>query len=151
MRRSRPRATVWQRFRAGAQIAAIDILEHDEVFAVGGNAQVVNLHDVLVRQRRVDARLGLQHLHEARVVGQARQHTLDDDHLFEAFFAARTPEKQLGHGAHGEALEQLVVAQGACVAADATQDVPMAGVAAHRLLLVAPSNCWAVLRLRHGR
>ena len=99
------------RVQQGAEVATVHVLEHDEVFALGGNAQIVNLDDVLVRQRGVDARLDLKHLHETRVVGQARQQAFDDDHLFETFFATRPPEIQLGHGAHGKAVEELVVAQ----------------------------------------
>ncbi len=93
------------------EIAAVDVLEHDEVLALGGDAEVVDLHDVLVRQRGVDARLDLQHLHEAHVLGQPGQHALDDHQLLEALLATRAAEVELGHRADREALEQLVMAE----------------------------------------
>ena len=98
-----------------AQIATVHILEHDEVLALGRNAEVVNLHDVLVRQRSVDARLGEQHVNEAFIGGQMRQNALDGHRLFEAFFAIGSAQVQLGHVAHGEAVEKLVVSESIAV------------------------------------
>ena len=102
-------------FRVGvqkrAQITAVHILKNDEVFTVGGNAQVVDLDDVFMRQRGMDARFCLKHLHESRVVGQTRQDTFDDHQLFETLFATCAPEEKLGHGAHGKAIEELVVTE----------------------------------------
>ncbi len=37
------------------QIVALDVLQHDEVLAVLGDPEIVNLDDVPVRERRVDA------------------------------------------------------------------------------------------------
>ena len=71
----------------------------------------MDLNDVLVRQRGVDARLDLQHLHESHVLGEAGQDALDDDQLLEAFLAAGAAEVQLGHGADGKTLEELVVSK----------------------------------------
>jgi hypothetical protein len=58
-----------------AQVVALDEFEDDEVFAGLRDPEIVDLDDVAVRERRVDARLGEQHLDEAvvlREVGRIR-------------------------------------------------------------------------------
>ena len=94
-----------------AQVVALDELQHDEVLAVLGDPEVVNLHDVAVRERRVDARLGEQHLDEALVLREVREDPLDGDELLEAFGRDDAAFEDLGHAAHGDQLEQLVLAE----------------------------------------
>ena len=81
------------------------------MLALGRHAQVVNLHDVLVRQRSVNARLGEQHANEALVGSQMRQDALDGHRLLEALFAKGSAHIQLGHIADGEAVEELVLSE----------------------------------------
>ena len=70
-----------------AQVVPFDVLEDDEVLAALGDAEVVDLDDVAVRERRVDARLGEQHVDEALVRGEVREDALDGDELLEALRA----------------------------------------------------------------
>ena len=72
-----------------AQVVALDVLEDDEVLAVLGDPEVVDLDDVAVRERGVDARLGQQHLDEALVLREVGEDALDRDELLEAFGARR--------------------------------------------------------------
>ena len=93
------------------QVVALDVLEHDEVLPVLGDPQIVNLDDVAVRERRVDARLGQQHLDEPLVLREVREDPLDGDELLESFRADDAALEYLGHAAHGDQLEELVLAE----------------------------------------
>ena len=66
-----------------AEVLAVHVLHRDEVRPVD-RADVEDLHDVRVRQRRGDARLVQQHLDERAVLVHRRQDALDDDELLEA-------------------------------------------------------------------
>ena len=94
-----------------AQVVALDVLEDDEVLAVLGDPEIVDLDDVAVRERRVDARLGQQHLDEALVLREVGEDALDRDELLEAFGRDDTAFEDLGHAAHGDLLEELVLAE----------------------------------------
>ena len=76
-----------------------------------GDPEVVDLDDVAVRERRVDARLGEQHLDEALVLREVGQDALDGDELLEAFGGDDAAFEDLGHAAHGDQLEELVLAE----------------------------------------
>ena len=93
------------------QVVAFDVLEHDEVLPVLGDPQIVNLDDVPVRERRVDPRLRQQHLDEALVLREVREDPLDGDELLEAFRGHDAAFEYLGHAAHGDQLEELVLAK----------------------------------------
>jgi hypothetical protein len=94
-----PRQHVEQR----PQVAAIDILEDDEVLALLRDPEVVDLDDVPVGQRGVDARLGHQHADEPGVTGVGREDPLDGDGLLEPLVPHRAPSIDLGHSANGDA------------------------------------------------
>ena len=94
-----------------AQVVALDVLEDDEVLAVLRDAQIVDLDDVPVRERRVNARLGQQHLDEAFVLREVGKDALDRDELLEALGRDDTAFENLGHTAHGDQLEELVLAE----------------------------------------
>ena len=94
-----------------AQVVALDVLEDDEIFALLGDAEIVDLDDVAVRERRVDARLGEQHLHEALVLREVGEDALDRDAFLEALRRDDASLENLGHPAHGDLLEQLVLAE----------------------------------------
>ena len=93
------------------QVVTLDVLEHDEVLPVLGDPQVVNLDDVAMGERRVDARLGQQHLDEPLVLREVREDPLDGDELFESFRGDDAAFEYLGHAAHGDQLEELVLAK----------------------------------------
>ena len=94
-----------------AQVVALDVFEDDEVFAVLRDAQIVDLDDVAVRERRVDARLGQQHLDEAVVLREVGKDPFDRDELLEAFSGNDAALEDLGHAAHGDLLQELVLAK----------------------------------------
>ena len=100
-----------QLFGDDAEVVPFDVLEDDEVFAALGNSEIVNLDDVAMGERRMDARFREQHVHEAIVGGQVRQDPLDGDELLEALRADHAPLEHLGHAADGDWLEQLVLAE----------------------------------------
>ena len=93
------------------QVVALDVLEDDEVLAVLGDPQIVDLHDVAVGERRMDARLGQQHRDEPLVLREVGEDSLDGDELLESFRAHDTAVVDLGHAAHGDQLEQLILAE----------------------------------------
>ena len=104
-------AVAGDRLHDRAQVVALDVLEHDEVLALLGDPEVVDLHDVAVRERRVDARLGQQHGHEPLVGDQVGLDALDRHQLLEALGADDAALVHLGHAADGDAFEQLVLAE----------------------------------------
>ncbi len=93
------------------QVVALDVLEHDEVLAVLRDPEIVNLDDVAVRERRVDARLGQQHLDEALVLREVGEDALDRDELLESLRGDDAALEHLGHAADGDRLEELVLAK----------------------------------------
>ena len=95
-----------------AQVVALDVFEDDEVLALSSEiAQIVDLDDVAVRERRVDARLGQQHLDEALVLREIGQDAFDRDELLETFGGDDAAFEDLGHAAHGDLLQELVLAE----------------------------------------
>ena len=94
-----------------AQVVALDVFEDDEIFALLRDTEIVDLDDVAVRQRGVDARLGEQHLHEALVLREVGEDALDRDVFLEAFRRDDPSLEHLGHPADGDLLEQLVLAE----------------------------------------
>ena len=71
----------------------------------------MDLDDVAVGKRRVDACFGEQHLHEALVLHQVGEDALYRDVLFEPFGTDDTALEDLGHATDGDRLEQLVLAE----------------------------------------
>jgi hypothetical protein len=74
-------------------------------------ADVVDVRDVGVRERRRQARLVEEHPDEAMIGGVVRQHALEHEQLLELLDPGRARQVDLGHAADGEAVEQLVLAQ----------------------------------------
>ena len=101
--------------RAGAhdldEVVAAQVLHRDEVLVVDV-ADVVDLHDVRMIERRGDARLVEEHAHELGIVGAVAQDPLDDEVLLEALDRLRARQEDLGHAARGQARDELVLAKG---------------------------------------
>ena len=65
------------------QVVPAQVLHRDEVLVLDG-ADVVDLDDVRMVERRGDTRLVEKHAHELRIVGPVAQDLLDDEVLLEA-------------------------------------------------------------------
>ncbi len=101
----RPRAV-----HARAQVTTVDVLHHDEVLVLVALPQVQDLHDVGVAQGGRDLGLADEHGVEAIVFAVAPADLLDHHRALEALHALDTPEEDLGHAPHGDALYDLVLA-----------------------------------------
>ena len=88
-----------------AQIAAVDVLHHQEVLAVVTEADVEDLDDVAVTQVREDVGLGDQELDEATILRQMRQDPLDGDRLLEPASSDGLAAEDLGHATGADALD----------------------------------------------
>jgi hypothetical protein len=93
-----------------AQILAVHVLHREEVLAVL-LADVVDVDDVVVVQRRGEARLVEEHLHEHRIARALVADLLDHDVALEAFDPLDAREDHLRHSAGGEVAHELVLAQ----------------------------------------
>jgi hypothetical protein len=87
-----------------------DVLHGEEVGPVV-LADVVDLDDVRVVERRREAGLAEEHLDQALVVGVLLEHALERDELLEAVDRDRPGDEQLRHPAGAEAVEELVLAE----------------------------------------
>ncbi len=93
-----------------AQVGAVDVL-HREERRVALVADVVDLGDVRVGERRHQARLVEEHAPQLRIEGVLRQDPLDDDQLLEPFEPAGLREIDLRHSTDSEATDQLIFAE----------------------------------------
>ena len=82
-------------------------LHRHEVLALD-LAELEHLHDVRVRQPRVDARLVEEHLDVLVVDGELVEQPLDDDELLEARHARDARQPDLRHSARREQREEIV-------------------------------------------
>ena len=80
------------------EILAMDVLHREEELAVV-DADVVDLRDVRVLQRRGEPRFVDEHRDEAAVARELRQDPFDHDQLLEAFDPDRARQIELGHAA----------------------------------------------------
>ena len=96
--------------RDPAHVLAVDVLHGDEVRAALV-AEVEDLRDVRVVQPRRDPGLVQEHLHELLVLGEVRQDPLHHQLLLEALEADLARQMDLGHPAHGELPDQLVLTE----------------------------------------
>ena len=89
--RRRRRLVLRERTQQAQQVLALDVLHDDEELAVL-LAELVDLHDVGVREARRDLRLVDEHVDELRILVVRAEDLLDDDGALEAggAFAART-------------------------------------------------------------
>jgi hypothetical protein len=90
-----------------AAVVAVQVL-HRVVVEAALLAEVVDVGDVRVIERRGVARLVQEHPHELGVLGEARQDPLHDDVLGEAGQAGHARQVDLGHPADREASHDLV-------------------------------------------
>ena len=101
--------------RAGAhdldEVVPAQVLHRDEVLVVDV-ADVVDLHDVRVIERRSDARLVEEHAHELGILRAVAEDALDDEILLEPLDRLRTGQEDLGHAARRQAGDKLVLAKG---------------------------------------
>ena len=95
-----------------AEVLAVDVLHRDEVRSVD-RADVEDLHDVRMRERRRDARLVQEHLDERSVLVHRGQDALDDDELLEPRDALLDGEEELRHAAGRELADEGVLAEAA--------------------------------------
>ena len=79
----------------------VDVFKGDEGHAIV-LAEVEDLHQARVAERRLNARLVAEHGHQAGVVGELRQDALDSDALLEAMQSLATRDEDLRHAAHPE-------------------------------------------------
>ena len=93
------------------QVHAVHEL-HDEEVRVFAFADVEDRDDVRVVQARREPRLVQEHLDEALVLREVRQHALDRDALLEALHADGFAEVHLRHAAGFEALDDAVLVFG---------------------------------------
>ncbi len=95
-----------------AQVRAEHVL-HREERRLAVRADVVDLGDVRVRERRREARLVEEHAQQLGLEGVLRQDALDDDELLETFDAdaGQPREVDLGHAPDGEPPDELVAAE----------------------------------------
>ena len=102
------------------EVGALDELHDDVVLTVLVDEVVEDLGDVLVRQLRHEARLGLEVVEVARRLGE---HALHDDGLLEAVGALVAREPNLSHAAGADALAERVTTTDAleCGHAEKTQ------------------------------
>jgi len=91
-------------------VAPGDVLHGDEV-AVLVLAELDHLHDVRVRQLRGDARLVDEHLDELGVLAHGGEDPLDGEQALEPSGAEGLGRIDLGHPAHGDALQQQILAE----------------------------------------
>jgi hypothetical protein len=109
LERQRPVALV-EGLHQGASVLAVEQLHGEEVLAVR-LADVVDLDDVRVAQRRRDARLVEEHPGDLGLDGEVGQDPLDDDELLEPLDAGGAREEDLGHPPGGDVAQDLVLAQ----------------------------------------
>ena len=98
------------RAQQAERVHAVDVLERDVVLAVD-LAELEDLDDLRVLQRALQLGLVDEHGEELGIGGEVRQDALDDEDLLEAVRAGLTRAEDLGHAAHGQALEQLIPAE----------------------------------------
>ena len=92
------------------QRRAVDVLHRDEVGVVD-DAELVDRHDVAVRERDQGLGLGDEQVDEVPLARQPRMDLLDDERLLEAAGTDELGEVDLGHAAGGELLGQVVLAE----------------------------------------
>ncbi len=93
------------------QILTVDVLHDDEVLAARRDAEVVNLDDVGVVERRRQLRLVDEHRDERFVLRQVRQDLLDADLLLKTLKPNGLRLVDLGHAALCDHLEDLELLQ----------------------------------------
>ena len=105
-----------------AHVRAVDVL-HREERRVAVGADVVDLDDVRVRQRRRQARLVEEHAQQLGIQRVLRQDPLEHDELLEALDAdaGHAREEDLRHAADGQAPDRLIPTD-ALAAVDAGRD-----------------------------
>ena len=91
----------------GPQVGAVDVL-HGDVERAREAAEVEDLDDVRVRQRDGELGLGDEPVLELGVAREVGEDALDGERLLEAVRAVRLGAEDLGHPAHGDALEEIV-------------------------------------------
>ena len=89
---------------------AIDVLHRDEVVVLDF-AELVDVHDVRVRELRGELGLAEEHLDEVGRVREVRQDPLDRDPPVEALEAALLREEHLGHAAARDPPQQHVMTE----------------------------------------
>ena len=93
-----------------AQILAVHVLHREEVLAVL-LADVVDVDDVVVVQRRREPRLVEEHLHEPRVARAVVADLLDDHVALEPLDPSHPRQDHLCHSTRREVANELVLAQ----------------------------------------
>ena len=90
------------------EVAAVHVF-HGDVVGAARLPEIEDLHDV--RMGQLGRQLGLvdEHRDEILVVAEVRQDALDRHDLLEALHAPLLGLEQLGHAAHGDLLQQVVV------------------------------------------
>jgi hypothetical protein len=94
----------------GGEVGARDVLHGDEV-VVADAPEVEHGDEVAVRHRHLRARLFEEHAQQSPIVGQLRQHALDDEALLEPLGAHVAREEDLGHAAAAERPHELVATE----------------------------------------
>jgi len=93
-----------------ADVLAMDELHREERRACV-LVDLVHVSDVRMLERRGEARFVEEHPDEIRIVRDGRQDALDDAQLLEAGRSTNTREIDLGHSAHRELPQDLVLAE----------------------------------------
>jgi hypothetical protein len=105
--RRHPHAFLGGRPQQAQSVEPVDELQRGEVLAVH-LPEVQDLHDLRVRQLGGQLRLVDEHGDEARVGGQVRQDSFDDQRLFEPMRRVDLGAEHLRHSADGQLFEQRV-------------------------------------------
>jgi len=95
-------------------VPAVDVL-HRDVPVPLGEAEVVDLRNVRVRERREQAPLVLEHPELSRMLGEVLEETLDDDVAEEAARAPLPREEDLRHATGSDLPDELVATEAGSV------------------------------------
>src|SRR5262245_5089897 len=93
-----------------AHVLAMDVFHGDEVFP-GRLTDIVNLHDVLMVQRRDDARLVEEHPYEPLIACELGPDPLEHDVALEALDAVASCEHHVGHAARGQVFQHHIATE----------------------------------------